>query len=315
MNIKPQEQNSAIEECMRALKSCPHNHGTVRVMCRVCLDQGETFGYDMDQAKYVVIDCPRCTSESEFKGAELCQCMEEFHPETIAAAIRRQRSGRVDRREGNEGKEWLQDRGAQEPKDEFGPLSEALKWVQERDQPGVPLDGQSAAEEMTRLRAWAKGHQEIVIPHPKATLILHLLDHDMIEFATLPETGKLVFRAKGAKEEFSRFIAELNRNYVHDERTVRLLLRFAYSINHWKFDPAELQEYPRGLEIPEIHSGGYDVQAPCGILRGDPQEIEGVVRTSYGCFGVKTRSTWPPRKDTFRIRRNGRCTWGPSDAE
>ena len=285
MKTKTQDQDAGIEECTRALASCPHNHGTVRAMCRVCLDQGEKFGYDMDQAKYVVIDCPRCTSESEYKGAELCQCMEEFHPETIAAAIRRQRSGRVDRQEGNDGKEWLQDRGVQEPGDEFGPLSEALKWVQECDQPGVPLTGQSAAEEMAKLRAWAEVHKEIVVPHPKATLILHLLDHDMIEFATLPDTGKLVFRAKAAKEEFSRFIAELNRTYVHDERTVALLLRFAYGNMNCEFDPAELHEFPRGLEIPEIESHGYDVTAPCGIMRGNPQEIEGVLRTSYGCIG------------------------------
>ena len=42
MNIRTQERNSAVEECMRALATCPHNHGTMRAMCRVCLDRARS---------------------------------------------------------------------------------------------------------------------------------------------------------------------------------------------------------------------------------------------------------------------------------
>ena len=52
-----QPQNSLVEECRKALENCPHEQGTVTVMCRVCLGQGSVFAYDIDQAEYLSIDC------------------------------------------------------------------------------------------------------------------------------------------------------------------------------------------------------------------------------------------------------------------
>jgi integrase len=38
---------SAVEECRRALEACPHDHGTVQAMCRVCLGYGGIFAFDI----------------------------------------------------------------------------------------------------------------------------------------------------------------------------------------------------------------------------------------------------------------------------
>ena len=58
------------------------------------------------------------------------------------------------------------------------------------------------------------------------------------------ETGKLVLpRVKGAKEDYSSFIATLNRDYKLDQMTVRDLLRFAYGLVNWQFDPTQLRQY------------------------------------------------------------------------
>jgi hypothetical protein len=289
---------SAVEECRRALEACPHDHGTVQAMCRVCLGSVEIFLYDIDETKHVVIDWPRCTGESGYPDAEVCPCLESFHPETIDAAIKLLRGESSDQLEATDedaeddlpedDDDLEQDDNSEEAEsidDQYSPLCEALKWVQVRDRPGVPLTAQSAAEQLEKLRAWAEENKEIRVPHPKATLILDLLDHGMIEFATLPETGKLVFRAKGAKEEFSRFIAEQQRSYQHDQMTICALLCFAYGLSNWEFDPAELQKYARGRVTLEISSSGHDVEAPCGMLRGEQEGIEGVLREAFGCWG------------------------------
>jgi hypothetical protein len=91
----------------------------------------------------------------------------------------------------------------------------------------TPISGQSSVEQLERLWAWAEERKEIKITHPKASLILYLLHRRMVEIATVPETGKLVLRAKNAKEEFSRFLTQLNLSYKHDEMTIRVLLCFA----------------------------------------------------------------------------------------
>src|SRR4030095_7993007 len=100
---------------------------------------------------------------------------------------------------------------------------------------------------------WAENHREIRIPHPKASLILHLVDHDMIEFVAIPESGNLQFRAKGAKEEPCRFISDLNRTYSHDQSTVLEMLNFAYGISKWEFDPVHLRRYARGDDLTEVN--------------------------------------------------------------
>jgi hypothetical protein len=134
---------------------------------------------------------------------EPCPCLEPIGKKIVAQVIEIEKRGKPDGEE----------------KGDPSPLSEALKWAHDRA-PGVPLEGASTAEELRR---------EATIPHPRAALILHLLDHGMIEFQTVPETGKLVFRAIGAKEEFCRFIAALNHRYAYDESTTLELLNFRVS--------------------------------------------------------------------------------------
>jgi hypothetical protein len=133
---------------------------------------------------------------------------------------------------------------------------------------GSSPTGQSAIDHLHNLRLWAEEHKEIRIPHPKATLLLHLLDRRMVEFATVPETQKMVVRAKGAKEEFSRFLAQHERSYRFDGETVRILLCFAYGIVNWEFDPEQFQRYERGSDTLEIHTRGFDVKVFRGILKG-----------------------------------------------
>jgi hypothetical protein len=273
-------QDLRVEECRKALKSCPHDHGTVKAICRVCLDRQSFMAWANDDARFVIIDCPRCTSETGDNGGEVCPCLEDFGQEAIAKAIE---SLRADQQE-DDAKEGANNSGQRQGvKDEFTPLCHALKWLQPRYEPAVPLTGQSAIDPLAHLRAWAEEHKEVRIPHPKATLLLHLLDRGMIEFASVPETGKPVLRAKNAKEEFSRFLAQLNRTYQHDEMTIRGLLCFAYGQVNWELDPAALQCYERGSDTTEIYTSGFDVQGGGGILRGNPEEIERIVRNAYGC--------------------------------
>ena len=92
-----------------------------------------------------------------------------------------------------------------------------------------------------------------------AALILDLLDHGMIEFETVPETGKLAFRAISAKEEFCRFIAALKRRYAYDESTILEMLNFAYGTDKWEFDPVHLEKYARVKETLEIRTSALKV--------------------------------------------------------
>jgi hypothetical protein len=133
------------------------------------------------------------------------------------------------------------------------------------------------------LRAWAAKNKEIRIPHPKAALILRLLDRGMIECGRVPETGKLVLRAKGAKQEFCSFLASLYRSYAHDEMTIRELLNFAYGVSSWESDPVVLQQYARGSENVEIRTSGSGAIGCDGLLKGEPEEIESVLLRAFGC--------------------------------
>jgi len=256
-------------------------HG--KVICRVCLDREDFMAWSNAPAMFVIVDCPRCLREFNGDRAELCPCLEDFSPKTIAMAIDRLRAGSADRQEDNAQAAACNSKAGQAGKDEFASLRHALKWMTDRDRPGVPLDGQSSIEQLQHLRAWAEEHKDITIPHPKARLLSHLVDRGMVEIATIPETGELVLRAKNAKEEFSRFLSQLNGSYEHDKSTIETLLCFAYGLSTWPFDPAKLQCYPRGSEETEIDMKGFDVNAPCAILRGNPEHIEHIVRKAYGC--------------------------------
>jgi len=205
---------AAIEQCRKALESCPHDAGTVSVMCTLCLGDGTLFAWDVAYCKFLSVDCPRCDQAKDNDVPEVCPCLEHFSKEIIEHAI--------------EGKE-----------DSYPSLSQAVSWIRPPDKLGTTLNGAAAEEQLQKLRAWAEEHKEITIPHPKAALILDLIDHGMIAFATVPGTG-LVLRAKSAKEEFSRFIADLNRSYKHDDSTILTMLCFAYGVVSWKFDPVEL---------------------------------------------------------------------------
>jgi hypothetical protein len=229
-------------------------------MCRVCLGSRGVFAYDFDRGEWLSIDCPRCADRWGIGVPEVCPCLEPFDKETIARVIELEKHGKPD------------DEGKGDP----SPLSEALKWAHDRA-PGVPLEGASAAEPLRRLRTWAEEHREVTIPHPKAALILDLLDHGMIEFETVPETRKLAFRAIGAKEEFCRFITALSRRYAHDESTTLELLDFAYGIDKWEFDPLQLEKYARGRETLEIRTAAFQVHSEDGLLCGKREDIEAII--------------------------------------
>lgn len=269
------------EECRKALESCPHDHGTVRVMCRVCLGQYGVFAFDTDQNMFVLIDCPRCNGQTGDDGLEVCPCLEDFSPAMIAKAIETLRADRQDAAVGKDGEGVEQ----VDVEDEFTQLGHALKWLKRRDRSADPLTGQSALDQLRKLQGWADEHKEVRIPHPKAALLLHLTSRGMVEFEVVPGTGKVMVHAKGAKEEFSRFIADLNRSYKHDEITIRELLCFAYGAVDWELDPQQLQIYARGSHITEIHTTGFDVLCRDGELKGDPDEIAGVLREAFGCEG------------------------------
>jgi hypothetical protein len=249
-------------------------------MCRVCLGHGEFFTFDTDDPAFLLVDCPRSCDGTGHKVAELCPCMENFGPNVIAKAVASLRAGSPEHPE-----DPADDSEDDEVQDEYTPLCEALKWVSpDSEQPPIPLTGPSANDLLWRLRAWAEQNKEIRIPHPKASLLLHLIDCGMVEFGTMPKTGSVVFRSKGAKEEFTKFIAVLNRSYEHDELTVLELLLFAYGLSNWKFDEVALRRYARGKDTTEIHTGHFNVTNECGRLDGHPAEIEAVVREAYGCL-------------------------------
>jgi hypothetical protein len=218
-------------------------------MCRICLGSGGVSAYDFDRGEWLSIDCPRCAERFGTGVPEVCPCLEPFDNETIAQVI--EKHGQPD----------------EDEKGDLSPLTEAMKW-HDRAAPGIPLEGGSAAEQLRRLREWAEKNREVTIPHPKAALILHLLDHEMIEFQTAPETGKLLFGAIAAKEEFCRFIAALKRRYAHDESTILEMLNFAYGTDKWEFDPLQLQRYARGTETLEIRTSPFEVHSEDGLLCG-----------------------------------------------
>jgi hypothetical protein len=261
--MKNESNITTIEACRKALERCPHAKGTVSVTCRVCLGSGGVFAYDFDRGEFLSIDCPRCAERlgtGETGVPEVCPCLEPFDKEIVARVIEIEKHGKPDGEE----------------KGDPSPLSEALKWAHDRA-PGVPLEGASAAEPLRRLRTWAEEHREVTIPHPKAALILDLLDHGMIEFETVPETGKLAFRAISAKEEFCRFIAALKRRYAYDESTILEMLNFAYGTDKWEFDPVHLEKYARVKETLEIRTSALKVHSENGLLCGKREDIEAII--------------------------------------
>ena len=158
---------------------------------------------------------------------------------------------------------------------------------------------QEARQNMARAQLSLK--QERFVREYASAQDEHRVLTEDVRFLDGAERARVLAAQRRVVAAFGAAISAVRPTLARNELAQPLAM-LLFGIINWMFDPTELQEYPRGLEIPEIHSDGYDVQTPCGILRGDPQEIEGVVRTSYGCFGVKTRNTWS------RIHRNGRCT-------
>ena len=61
MNKNP--RNLRIEECRRALESCPHDQGTVRSVFRLCLGRQSLHAWDTAKPMFVEIDCPGCSGE------------------------------------------------------------------------------------------------------------------------------------------------------------------------------------------------------------------------------------------------------------
>lgn len=250
-----------IGECRQALESCSHHRGTVSVMCHLCLGQGVLQdAWDISMGEALCIDCPRCQELHDNEVSEVCPCLEPFAKETILQVIA-----------GHE--------------ESYPELAEAVSWMRlgkcPRDM-GTPVTGQEASTILEKIREWADEHKQITIPHPKAALILHLIAKGLIQLETLPGS-RLVLRARAAKQEFCRFLAEQNRVYRQDDATINELLCFAYGVGYWLFDAKQLLEYQRGSNYLEIDSGDYDVIAASGFLRGDEEDIAEILRNAFGC--------------------------------
>src|SRR5689334_21950358 len=80
-------QEVRVEECRKALESCPHDHGTVKAICRVCLGRDEFWASSWDNLGLILVNCPRYTGEICHGSVEVCPCLEDFSPETIAKAV------------------------------------------------------------------------------------------------------------------------------------------------------------------------------------------------------------------------------------
>src|SRR5262249_18325088 len=156
------------------------------------------FAFDKFSAEFTVVDCPRCMSETGDEGAEVCPCLEDFSRKTIAMAIESLRAESAGHQEDtaeaqddvenvDEEEEAFEDYedDEEEIQDEWTKLRHALKWLPPSDERPVPVSTYSSIGLLEDLRAWAELHKEIRIPHPKAALLLHLIDHGMIEFGTL----------------------------------------------------------------------------------------------------------------------------------
>src|SRR5262249_13453909 len=97
------------------------------------------------------------------------------------------------------------------------------------DEVEVPAPMPSAAEEpaLARLRRWSQENKYRVAPNLLEIFFVHLLDQGMIQCEDRGG-GRVVFVARGAKEEVRRFITNPEFAGYFDRETVGQLMRFAY---------------------------------------------------------------------------------------
>jgi hypothetical protein len=91
----------------------------------------------------------------------------------------------------------------------------------------TPVEDAVGAPYLARLRKSAAEHQQIVLPNLDAIFRLRLLDQGMIQCYRLAN-GRIVFAAKGAKEEVCWFIKKGGFGPHMDREAVESLLEFAY---------------------------------------------------------------------------------------
>ncbi len=82
-------KTALIEDCRHALKCCPHERGTVSVMCHMCLGRDDLFVWDVFQEMFLYVDCPRCHRDLDNDVAEVCPCLEDVDKEVILRALGR----------------------------------------------------------------------------------------------------------------------------------------------------------------------------------------------------------------------------------
>jgi len=169
--------NSRVADCQNALAECEHDGGTISVPCRLCLGAPAV---DIDLVGDLIhATCPLCDSKPGHLWPELCPCMEAFDKPTILAATKGQEI-------------------------RYRKLVKAVRSMSK----SVPLQavaGATAEWQLGKLRHWCETNESIVLPNLNALFFLHLLDKKMIECQKL-EDGRMVYVARGAKQEFFRFI-------------------------------------------------------------------------------------------------------------
>ena len=193
-------KSSLVTECQQALQTCPHRQGTVAVLCTQCRGSGYIRDGEEDDP-FAYDPCPRCEKEVGVLWPQLCSCMEPFDKRTILEVIGSQK---------NRHRILAQVAASMGKTAVLTPVEDAV---------GAPY--------LARLRRWAAEHQQIVLPNLDAIFWLRLLDQGMIQCYRLAN-GRIVFAAKGAKEEVSWFIKKGGFGAHMDWEAAGSLLEFAY---------------------------------------------------------------------------------------
>src|SRR5437763_760842 len=106
------------EECRKALESCPHQRGTVNVMCYICRGHGDLFGWDHTWESFLFVECPRCHETRNNNVPEVCPCLEHFGKDVLLQTI-------------------------QENEGSYPELAEAVRWIRlpDPEKSGKPIKG------------------------------------------------------------------------------------------------------------------------------------------------------------------------------
>ncbi len=198
-----------VAECRRALANCQHDLGTISLPCRFCLGAAPV-EIHLGVGDPICERCPFCYSEPDRQFPQLCSCLERFDKATILAAVKCQKRYRK--------------------------LARVARTMSE----SIPLqavDEATAKWELAKLRRWCEANATVVLPNLNALLFLHLLEQGMIDCRQLRD-GRIVYVAKGATQEFFRFLDNRKLMRYLDPDDGDLMAEFAYRGEGFVLEPA-----------------------------------------------------------------------------